>query len=118
MTEAIDADINGLVIPVSKKFRFAAALLDQAHEHHRAIHILYKHKAVGSALSLLRPLFETTFRGIWLYRCANEEDVERFIADQDVGSFQRLIQEVEGSLGRSGGNFLKLKQTYWGGLCS
>ena len=79
----LDSCIHSLDIPSGDRQAMAAALFDQVHEHHKAIQLLLKSSLVGSAFSLVRPTLETFVRGVWLLRCASEEEVKNFTKDTD-----------------------------------
>jgi hypothetical protein len=118
LAESIDREINDLELPATDRARLSAALLDQAHEHHRAIRLLLSNDVVGSAFSLVRILFETTVRSIWLARCATDSELEQFKADTIDKHFGTIIGEVEAFFGFVGGTLFKVKLDYWRAMCS
>lgn len=91
----IDKSIDGIDIPSETRFRLAGACLGVALEHHKAIILLIKHRLYGSAFAMVRPLFESYVRGVWLHRCASDSDINLFTADKLNYSFGKLIQDVE-----------------------
>lgn len=60
-------------------------------EHHKAIIFLVENKKTTSAMALLRPLFEATYRGTWIAIVANEDEVEKLIKT-DTGKFKLIEQ--------------------------
>lgn len=72
----LDKSINGLEIKSDTRTRLAAGCLDLALEHQKAIVLLTAHKLYGSAFSLARLIFEAYVRGVWLWRCASDSEVE------------------------------------------
>ena len=118
LAESIDRDVNGSVLPATDRDRLSAALLDQAHEHHRAVLNLIEQTMIGSAFSLVRAMFETAVRGIWLYHCATDADLSNFKADKLEKSFGTIIGEVEGVINANGGSLSVVKSKYWSGMCS
>jgi hypothetical protein len=115
----IDSLIHGLECPTSDREVMAAALFDQVHEHHKAIHLLLESSFVGSAFSLLRPTFETFVRGVWLWHCASDKEVAKFAKDQINGkSFGVLIEEIETRPGYDVGVLSKVKKEGWSAMCS
>jgi hypothetical protein len=118
LVASIDRDINGTDLPATDRDRLSAALLDQAHEHHKAILILIEQGMIGSAFSLVRAMFETAVRGIWLYYCATDADLSKFQTDKLEKSFGAIVSEVEGVLGADGGALSTVKSKYWSGMCS
>ncbi len=115
----LDSSIHGLDIPSGNREAMAAALFDQVHEHHKAIQLLLKSSLVGSAFSLVRPTLETFVRGVWLLRCASEEEVENFTKDR-IGekSFGALIREIEACPGYDVDVLSKVKKEAWSAMCS
>ena len=115
---AFDKDVNGLEFPATDRARLAAALLDQAHEHHKAVGLLISSGFIGSAFSLVRALFETTIRGLWLFRCASDAEIEHFSTDPGDLRIGPMIESVEALYGSKGGILTRVKKQYWAGLCS
>ena len=119
LARTFDLQVNGLEIPATDRARLSAALLDQAHEHHKAIRALIPSGLIGSAFSLTRALFETTVRGAWLYRCATDEQVVHFKTDpKDLTRLGDMIEAVESAYGTDDGFLSRVKNDYWRGLCS
>jgi len=118
LARKFDREINGLEIPATDRARLSAALLDLAHEHHKAVHVLISSGLIGSAFSLVRALFETTIRGAWLYRCASDEQVAHFTTDPKDLHIGPIIDAVESVHRPPGGLLSRVKKQYWDGLCS
>jgi hypothetical protein len=102
----------------------AATLLTVTIDHAQGIRILLNKGAYPSAAALMRVVFETYIRAMWLRGCANEKQVETFINKDKVVStegktiyFKDLVKAVEAShdlpayLSEIGANV-------WSGLCS
>jgi len=114
----IDTSIHGLEIPSGDRECVAAALFDQVHEHHKAIHLLLQSSLFGSAYSLVRPAFETFVRGVWLRNCASDKEVENFTKDKkSTKSIGTLISEIEALPGYDGGVLSKFKNEAWSAMC-
>ena len=115
----IDSSIHGLETPSGDREAMAGALLDQVHEHHKAILLLLRNSFVGSAFSLVRPTLETFVRGVWLLRCASDKEVENFAKDKiSEKSFGSLIKEIEARPGYDVGVLSKVKKEAWSAMCS
>ena len=56
--------------------------VDIALEHHKAIWLLKDAKLNGSALALVRPVFDTMLRAHWINKVATEEQIEQAFNDQ------------------------------------
>jgi hypothetical protein len=96
----------------------AGALFDQVHEHHKAVHLLLKNSFNGSALSLVRPMFETFVRGFWLRRCAPDQAIEKFKKDKLELKFELLIDEIEKQPDYRRAVLSKIKKQAWKTMCS
>jgi len=114
----VDKKVHGLNAPSTERVQMAAALLDQVHEHHKAIGLLLKSELAGSAFSLVRPTFETFVRALWLLQCASEKEVEDFKNDKVEKNFTEITAEVEGLPGYGSGVLSRVKQSYWRQMCS
>jgi hypothetical protein len=71
--------LDGLKIAqlsVSKRVQLAGACWHVALEHGQAIVMLTEDALHGSALALVRPVFEAYVRGMWLMHCASEKEVD------------------------------------------
>jgi uncharacterized protein DUF6988 len=114
----VNAAAQGVQFPDSSRARLSAALLDQVYEHHESIQLLLEKKLVGSAFALLRPTFETALRGIWLFRCATDAEVEQFKKDRLDKTLAELISAVEAAVDAPGTALSHVKAKYWNGMCS
>jgi hypothetical protein len=115
----LDNSIHNLQTqPYGDREWMAAAILDQVHEHHKAIQLLLKSSLAGSAFSLFRPTFETYVRGLWLLRCASEKEVEDFRKDIVYKSIGDLIGEIEALPDYNVGALSKVKKDAWSAMCS
>src|SRR5262245_15026001 len=98
LSKWLDDSVHGLHISSGDRETMTGSLFDQVHEHHKAIQLLLKNSLVGSAFSLLRPTFENYVRGVWLLRCASDEEVKEFTQDRIAKQFGVLIEEIERNL--------------------
>lgn len=78
LIERLARRMDGLDLAATERNRLSAACFRQALEHHEAVVHLVRRTLFGSALALLRPLFEHYVRGIWLAKCASAADLQRF----------------------------------------
>lgn len=81
--------------------RLVSSMLFVALNHADAIQVLAQQRNFASAYALIRPLFETTFRAIWLFRCATEDQVEKLKATDDWKSAWELVLEIEEHKGQA-----------------
>jgi len=109
----IDKTIDGIGIPSETRFRIAGGCLDVALEHHKAIVLLIKHHLYGSAFALVRSLFESYVRGVWLHRCASDSNINQFTAEKIDSSFSEIIQDIENLPGFDCGVLSTIKSDAW-----
>jgi len=109
---------QGVAFPASDRARLSAALMDQVHEHHESIRLLIEKDLVGSAFALVRITFENAVRGIWLFRCASDDELEQFKADRLEKHFGELVALVERFVGAPGTALSQAKTRFWGPMCS
>ena len=56
--------------------------VDQALEHHEAIWLLDSRKLNGSAMAMIRLVYDAMFRALWLNACAKAEQIEQAAEDE------------------------------------
>jgi hypothetical protein len=79
-------EIGGLSMPSGLRTRLAAACHFTAMEHHCGISLLFSAGHPAPALALLRPVFESYIRGVWLSDCATDSEIEEYTA----GNWKRM----------------------------
>ncbi len=74
--------LYGISVENDDKSRVALACYGIAQQHHAAIILLLDqhHPLLSSALSLLRSLYEATFRGAWVGHCATDEQAANLVS--------------------------------------
>ena len=102
----------------------AAILFIISIDHAQGISFLLKEKAYPSAFALLRSVFETYIRGMWISNCANDFQVAQFIERDRLLTkvkknltFNDMVSEVE-TVYRLPEWFSKIKKQVWSGLNS
>jgi len=93
-------------------------IIDQMIEHHAAMVLLISHDLVGSAFALTRSIVEGLYRGLWINVGATDEQVERFIKDDEIGMSMGQLAEANDENYRALGFFKNLKVRTWDGLNS
>ena len=78
LIERLARRMDGLDLAATERNRLCTTCFRQVLEHHEAVVDLVRQTLFGSALALLRPLFEHYVRGIWLAKCASAADLQRF----------------------------------------
>lgn len=78
--------------------KFVSTMLFVAFNHCDGIQTLAQKKNFASAYALVRPLLETSFRAIWLHRCANDLQLNNCMGKDKWKSAWDLIQEIEAEM--------------------
>lgn len=79
----------------SAKTQFIGAMLYVAFNHCDGIQTLAQKRNFASAYALVRPMLETSFRAMWLHRCATEEQIQSCMEKDNWESAWDLVQEIE-----------------------
>lgn len=77
------------------KTRVLAAYVDIALEHHEAIWHLTERKLNGSAFALVRPIFDTMYRALWINKVATEQQIERAIDDKFGFDIDKILDQIK-----------------------
>lgn len=86
-------------IDSSAQSQFIGAMLYVAFNHCDGIQILAQKSNFASAYALVRPMLETSFRAMWLHRCATKEQIQSCMDHDKWKSAWDLIQEIEAQNG-------------------
>ena len=116
----VHSKIDGMKIPQlpdDKRAQLASACLVVAIEHSMAIVVLVRKTFHGSALALMRLLFEAYGRGMWLMYAATDDDIDRAGRDRFPNDFNRIVAEIDEKIPLSS-PFSALKNESWKKLCS
>lgn len=105
--------LDGLDISRDRKILLAVSCYDVVIEHHIGIAVLLRSRINGSAFALVRPLFETFVRGVWLRHCATEEQIDQYVGDQLDLKFWLILEAVEKVDGFGAGVLSRLKKKTW-----
>jgi hypothetical protein len=114
----IDGHSKVLDISGDERNLIAAGCFDVCLEHQAAIAALVERQLNGSALSLLRAAIEAFIRGIWVARCATDDEMQHFLRDQLGKGIRALVSDVEKALGNSNDVLSRTIKNQWGTLCS
>jgi hypothetical protein len=81
--------------PSTNRNRAAASCFAITQEHHEAILRLAEQQLFASSFALLRVVFEAYVRGLWLYLCATDRQVNRFIALKKPPELDILLEAID-----------------------
>jgi hypothetical protein len=96
----ISSELNGQRLPDDPRACAAIGCLTVAQQHHSAIIILLRNDMPvhASAFALLRHQIETAFNALWLWYCAGDDEIERFMRDGSGKTVRQLVAQVDGVL--------------------
>lgn len=105
--------VGGKSISADHRTALSAACFDVAIEHHAAIATLCQQNQYGSAFALIRVLFESCVRGVWLHKCATSSELDRYKKDSLDKRFYQVLEDVEKQEGFEEGVLSNVKLRYW-----
>jgi hypothetical protein len=111
--EWIVGRLDGLDISRDRRVLLAVSCYDVVIEHHIGISTLLRSRINGSAFALVRPLFETFVRGVWLRHCATDEQIDMYVSDKLDSKFWQLLEQIEKVDGFQDGVLSGLKKNAW-----
>ena len=105
------------------KLKISGILLSIVIDHVSAGFVLYKEKKYNSMFALIRIIYESLLRAIWVKNCATEREVELFLEYDEVlkakgkkYSAKELVTAVDGVL--EANNIFSKIHSYWARYCS
>jgi hypothetical protein len=81
--------------PDDTKSLLLRAYVDIALEHHEAIWRLTESKLNGSAFAMVRPVFDTMFRALWINKVATERQIEQAIDDNLGFPIDKILYQIK-----------------------
>ena len=81
--------------PPSTRVNFISTMLYVAFNHCDGIQTLAEKRNFASAFALVRPLLESSFRAIWLHRCATDHELIKCIETDEWKSAWNLVNKIE-----------------------
>lgn len=116
IVELMENRTAGATISGDKCTILSVACLRLAYQHQRSIVLLIEHRLIGSAFALLRVLFETHVRAVWLLNCSSTADIDEFEKCGEIRrggkklEFGSLIEEIEKLVPYDSGHLTKQKR--------
>lgn len=91
-----------------------------AQEHHQAILMLLTqtHPFHASAFALVRPVFESYLRGVWLAHCAVDADLEHFAHGNNPPKMPTMLAAIEQTPGFGSGRLSAIYTQSWSAMCA
>jgi hypothetical protein len=122
----ISAAIDGMKVNNSDRVIMSIMLHDVVFDNQKAIFDLVKLGHIRAASALLRVLFEAHVKGIWLYSCATDKQIDQFkkdnvkstITPKNKMTFHEMISDIELEMPHLNGSLTEFKENHWKGLNS
>lgn len=105
--------LDNLEISRERRVLLAVSCYDVVIEHHIGINTLLRSRINGSAFALVRPIFETFVRGVWLRHCATNKQIDDYVSDRIDLRFPNLLEAIEKVDGFKDGVLSGVKQKAW-----
>ncbi len=117
--------VKTLAFPDSYRNKVAAGLLHYSLELQTSFFLLVEHNLIGSAYALMRPIYETYVRAVWLHEVATDEDLEQFRKDNAYRvknpktgrwtnrTLDQIILDIEHIDSQLGAAFSRIKTSNW-----
>jgi hypothetical protein len=102
--DEVRTDIHNLIAGsyqnTEMKQRLAAAYTSLVLEHHEAISRLVRSELHGSAMALVRPVFEILFNAHWMFGCAKPSQIAKIAKGQfKFDRMDKVVKEVDAAYG-------------------
>ena len=91
---AVIETIKGGIYPPGRRTQLQVAYCYLVIEQQFAIAHLLEAGMTGSAFALARPTFEALAKGLWLYHCATDEQLERHVAGKELDQVTKLTESI------------------------
>jgi hypothetical protein len=101
----------------TRRNRAAGSCFTIAQDHYHAILLLTQHQRYASSFSLLRVEFEAYIRGLWLYHCACDSEIERFLKGKEPPKIDVLLEAIEKTHAFSENQLSEIKEKFWKSMC-
>ena len=110
----IDSEIVNLVGPGDYRTRVFCALSDVAMEHGKSIYTLIRQELYSSAYALVRAMFESGVRSLWVSRCATEKELEVYIEKDTIKKLNmREMTAIVDETYKMNGRLIKVHGDVW-----
>ena len=116
--------LDGMKVEGSDRVLLSVMLHDVVFDNQRAIFDIVQLGHLTPASALLRVLFEAHVRGIWLFACATDKQVQQYKKDSVKSRvkpknnipFQEMISDIEKEMPHLNGSLSDFKKNHWKGL--
>ena len=119
LRQVVGEAVTNLMIPADLTSRLSAGCHFTSLQDHAGIAVLFSLGLYAPALALLRPVFESYVRGIWLSDCAKQAQISDFAngAWQKIPSIRKMVDELENTASFGTGYLAESLLLNWQTLC-
>ena len=116
----LEQEVHNLSAPASLRTRCSAPCFIVAQEHHAAILSLLEQKQpfFATAFALVRPVYESLVRGLWLQHCATDAEVQTFSVGGRPPNVPALLAAIKQTPAYSSGLLSTVYAQSWDAMCS
>lgn len=117
----IECEVDGLNAPASLRTRCAGPCFIVTQEHHQSIVLLLSNAKpiCSTAFAIVRLVYESFIRGLWLQHCATDEQVQVFAKGgrlkMGIPTLLKAIKTIEGY---SSGQLSTVHEQSWDAMCA
>lgn len=112
--------LDRLVFPANLRNRLSASCFAVVQDHHRAVVLCLQQTPAlhASAFALVRVQYEAYVRGMWLFHCASDLEVEKFSKGAEPPRISDLIIAIDAASNVEGQLLRNLHKGKWRTMCA
>lgn len=116
----IECEMRDFEVPASLRNRCSGACLVISQEHHQAIIFLLSQLRPihASAFGLVRSVYESLVRGLWLNHCATDEQIQAFSTGTVPPKMPTLLEALKKTPEYASGQLTAIYKNSWNDMCS
>lgn len=115
---SIDDAIHGARINTDNRNMAAGGCFDVVLEHHKSVTLLIEARLMGSAFALVRGIYESYVRGLWILYAATDDEIGKFLEDEIKASIGNMVERIEKVPGFEVGVLSAIKSASYSSMCS
>ena len=106
-----------LVVEGDNRIRLSLGLMYTSNEHFCSIYEVCRRNIPASGFALLRPQLESYIRGLWIYHCATDQQINKIYKGEEFPSKNSLLNDLQGIKEFENGLLKKKVDEIWSKLC-
>lgn len=115
---SLDDAIHEAQIKSDNRSIISGGCFDVVLEHQKAITLLAESRLLGSAFALIRAIYESYIRGLWIRYAATDGEISKFITDNIKTGITDMIINIEKIPGFDVGALSAIKSASYSSMCS